>query len=133
MTNYFETSRSYGIWIYNHLCNHCLSPLTLEFESCSWQGVHDTPLCDKVSPWLTTGWWFSPGTPVFSTNQCLSPLTLNPAQARCTWYKRLCEKVVSSGRLFSPVTDRHNIMEILFKVAFNTITLISSHETTNCL
>jgi hypothetical protein len=30
-----------------------------EFESCSWRGVLDTQLYDKV----TTGWWFSPGTP----------------------------------------------------------------------
>jgi len=35
-----------------------------EFEPSSWWGVHDTTLCDKVCRWLTTGWWFSPGTPV---------------------------------------------------------------------
>jgi hypothetical protein len=37
--------------------------------------------------WLTTGWWFSPGTPVSSTNK----------------------------------TDRHDITEILLKVALNII------------
>jgi len=35
----------------------------------SWRGVLDTTLCDKVCQWLVTGQWFSPGTPVFSTNK----------------------------------------------------------------
>jgi len=30
---------SYGSWIYNYLCNQCLSPLMLWFESRSWWGV----------------------------------------------------------------------------------------------
>ena len=29
----------------------------------------DTTLCDKVCQWLTTGQWFSPDTPVSSTNK----------------------------------------------------------------
>jgi len=40
-----------------------------EFESRSWRGVLDTTLSDKVYQWLATGQWFSPGTPVFSTNK----------------------------------------------------------------
>jgi hypothetical protein len=44
-------------------------------------------LCDKVYQWLATGRWFSPGTPVSSTNK----------------------------------SDRHDIAEILIKVALNTI------------
>jgi hypothetical protein len=44
---------------------------------------------DKVSQWLATGRWFSPGTPISSTKR----------------------------------TDRHDIAEILLKVALNTITL----------
>jgi hypothetical protein len=40
------TSWSYGSWIYNYLCNQCLSPLKLEPRS--WRGVLDTTLCDKV-------------------------------------------------------------------------------------
>jgi hypothetical protein len=43
-------------------------------------------LCDKVCQWLATDRWFSPGTPVSSTNK----------------------------------TDRHDIAEILLKVALNT-------------
>jgi hypothetical protein len=60
-----------------------------EFEFCSWRGVLDTTLCDKVCQWLVTGRWFSPCTPVSSTNK----------------------------------TDRHNITEIMLKVALNTINL----------
>jgi hypothetical protein len=53
------------------------------------RGVHDTTLCDKVCLLLAIDRWFSPGTPVSSTNK----------------------------------TDRHDIAEILFKVALNTKTL----------
>jgi hypothetical protein len=63
-------SWSYGSWIYNYLCNQCLSPLfSCEFEPCSWRGVLDTTLCDKVCEWLATGLWFSLGPPVSSTNK----------------------------------------------------------------
>jgi hypothetical protein len=40
-----------------------------EFEPCSWQGVLDKTLCDKVFQWLATSQWFFPGTPVSSTNK----------------------------------------------------------------
>jgi hypothetical protein len=73
---------SYGSWIYNYLCNQCLSPLML------WVRItiraRCTTLCDKVCQWLATGRWFSP---VSSTNK----------------------------------TDRHDITEILWNVALNTI------------
>jgi transposase len=78
-------SWSYGSWIYNYLCNQCLSPLML------WVRIsiraRCTTLCDKVCQWLATGRWFSPSPPVSSTNK----------------------------------TDRHDIAEILLKVALNTI------------
>jgi hypothetical protein len=54
----------FGSWIYNYLCNQCLSP-----QIRSWQGVLDTTLCDKVCQWLAAGQWISPGTPVSSTNK----------------------------------------------------------------
>ena len=80
---------SYGSWIYNYLCNQCLSTLTLWVWILLRRGVLDTPLCDKVCLWLAAGRWFSPGPPVSSTNK----------------------------------TDRHIIIEILLKVALNTITI----------
>ena len=58
---------SYGSWIYNYLCNQCLSPLML------WIRIsiraRCLTLCDKVCQWLATGRCFSPGTPVFSNNK----------------------------------------------------------------
>jgi hypothetical protein len=54
-------------WIYNYLYNWCLSSLML------WVpiplSVRCTTLCDKVCQWLAAGRWFSPGTPVSSTNK----------------------------------------------------------------
>jgi hypothetical protein len=40
-----------------------------EFKPCSWRGVLDTTLCDKVCQWLVAGRWFSLGTSVSSTNK----------------------------------------------------------------
>ena len=60
-------SWSYGSWIYNYLCNQCLSPLML------WVWIliraRCTTLCDKVCQWLVIGLWFSSGLPVSSTNK----------------------------------------------------------------
>jgi hypothetical protein len=67
-----ETSLwSYGFWIYNYLCNQCLSPLMLWVRTpfmARW-GVFDTTFSDKFSQWLATGRWFSLGTPVSSINK----------------------------------------------------------------
>jgi hypothetical protein len=58
---------SHGSWIYNYLCNQCLSPLML------WVWIllraRCATLCDKDCQWLAAGQWFSPGTPVSSTNK----------------------------------------------------------------
>jgi len=59
-------SWSYGSWSFNYLC---LLPLTLWVRIPLMRGVLDTTLCDKVCQWLVTGWWFSVGTPVSSTNK----------------------------------------------------------------
>ena len=62
---------SYGSWIYNYLCNRCLSPLMLWFQIPLWARYTTITLCNKVSQWLklATGQWFSPGTPVSSTKK----------------------------------------------------------------
>ena len=77
----------YGSWIYNYLCNQCLSPLTLWNQTLLRWSVLHTTLCDQVCQWLAAGRWCSPGTRVSSTNK----------------------------------TDRHDITEILVKVALSTI------------
>ena len=101
--------------MYNYLCNQCLSPLKL------WVWIlfmvrcnrFDTTLCDKVCQWLDT--------------------TL--CDKVCQWLDTtLCDKVCQwlvTGRWFSlstlvsstNKTVRHDITEILLKVAVNTITL----------
>jgi hypothetical protein len=81
---------SYGSWVYNYLCNRCLSPLKLWVRIPLRWGVCDTTICDKVCQWHAADRWFSPGTLVSSTNK----------------------------------NDRHDITEILLKVALTTITLI---------
>jgi len=55
-----------GSWIYL-ICNRCLSSLML------WLRIPLMPRCttlwNKVCQWLAAGRWFSPGTPVSSTNK----------------------------------------------------------------
>ena len=82
-------SWSYGSWIYDY---PCWSPRTSQALA-SFR--RSTTLCDKVCQWLSTGRWFSSGTPVSSTNK----------------------------------TDRHDITEILLKVALNTIYQTKPNQT----
>ena len=58
---------SYGSWIYIYLCNQCLSLLMLWVRISI--RVRCTASCDKVCQWLLTGWWFSLGPQVSSTNK----------------------------------------------------------------
>ena len=83
---------SYCSWIYNYNVPMQSVPSTtkvVKYEPRSWRGILDTTLSDKFCQWLATGWWFSPGMPVSSTNK----------------------------------TDRHDLTEILLKVALNTVAL----------
>ena len=41
----------------------------VSLKPCSWRGVIDTTLCDKVCQLLVIGQWFSQGTLVSSTNK----------------------------------------------------------------
>ena len=62
-------SWSYGSWIYNYLCNQCLSPLTLRVRIPLRRCVLETTICDKVCQWFAAGRCFSPDSPVSSTNK----------------------------------------------------------------
>ena len=71
---------SYGSWIYNYLCNQYLSPLML------WVRISiraRCTLCDNVYQWLATDRWFSPVTPVSSSNKtdrhCIAEILLKVA------------------------------------------------------
>ena len=86
-------------------------------------------MCEGPSlSWSYGGWIYN-----YLFNQCLSPLKLwvwIPLR-RSVLDTTLCDEVcqwLATGWLFSPVfstnkTDRHNITEILMKVALNIITL----------
>ena len=52
-----------------YLCNQCQSPITLWVHTLLRRGELYTTFCDKVCQWLAAGRWFSPGTPVSSTNK----------------------------------------------------------------
>jgi hypothetical protein len=52
-----------------HLCNQCLSPQKLWVRTPLRRDILDATLFDQVCQCLARGWWFSPGTPVSSTNK----------------------------------------------------------------
>jgi hypothetical protein len=56
---YREGPWSYGSWIYNYICNQCLSPLMLWVRI--FIGARIKTLYDQDCQWLLTGRWFSPG------------------------------------------------------------------------
>ena len=88
-------SWSYGSWIYNYLCNQCLSPLMLWVCILLIWGVLDTTLCDKVCQWLAGGLWFSPVSSTKKTDchyiseillrVALNTITLNPLKIGVMW------------------------------------------------
>ena len=58
------------VWYFTNTCAiSACHYWSCEFESCSWRGVLDTILCDKVCYWVATGWGFPPGTPISFTNK----------------------------------------------------------------
>ena len=95
-------SWSYGSWIYNYLCNQCLSPLTLWVWIPLMVSVLDTTLCDKVCQWLAAGRGFSPGNPVSSINktdrhditEILLKVVLNTITLTPNWSIMHCQKIV---------------------------------------
>jgi len=107
--NFFNWLSS-NIWWKNNLClNHILRKSRNKMQSWSWS--YGSWICDYL---------------------CV--VSSNPTQVRCTGYTTLWDKVgqwLAAGRWFSPSTlvssinktDKHDITEILLKVALNTITL----------
>ena len=111
-------SWSYGSWIYNYLCNQCPSPLALWGRIRPRRGVLNTTLCDKVCYWLATGLWFSPGTPVSSTNK-----------TNCHNITEILLKV-SLNTITVTLTHCHDILvkgsrcEILIRLRLRSITIL---------
>ena len=56
--------------IANHPYNQCLWPLLIMWVRTPLRrGLFDTTICHKACQWLATGRWFSPSSPVSSTNK----------------------------------------------------------------
>ena len=88
---------SCGSWIYNYLCNRCLSPPLLLIRTPMIPlRARFTTLCDKICQWFASGRWFSP---VSTTNKTDSP--------RYNWNKTIKPKPIKTNcfgmRLFTYV------------------------------
>ena len=64
-----DRRRSNHILTYKKTGNIHTTTCGVSFYHCSWLVVLDTTLCDEVCQRLVTSRWFSPGTPVSSTNK----------------------------------------------------------------
>jgi hypothetical protein len=97
-----------------------------EFESRSWWGVLDTTLCYKVCQWLVTDLWFSPGTPVTSTNETdrhdvaeislkVALNTINQTKPRDQWAKYGFIRGVTSADVMCYII-RHYRLRFIFNL-----------------
>ena len=119
----------YGSWIYNYLCNQCLSLLMLWV----WISIRARckTSCDKVCLWLAAGRLFSPGTLVSSTNktdhhditEILLKVALNTITLTLYFYKYKHFIVIS---LYYPQHFRMN-SEILLWHLFVTLSCYSCY------
>jgi hypothetical protein len=118
----FSIQRVYYLWVYNphrlsggcHGHDHLVVGFTTtcsisayhhescELKSCSWRGVLDTTLCDKVCQWFDEGRWLSLGTSVSSTNttdiQDITELLLEMA-LNAIHPTIICDKVIWNIKL----------------------------------
>ena len=117
---------SYGSWIYNYLCNQFLLPLML------WVRIsirtRCTTLCDTVCQWLATGRWFSPSSPVSSTNKTdrndINEILLKVALNTIKQTNNQCScsySVMFQGSELKTGGIDYYIAKILLKVVLNTI------------
>ena len=111
-------SWSYGRWIYNYLCNQCLSQITLWVRIPIRRGVLDKTLCDEVCQWPATGRWFL-SIPVASTNktEILLKIALNATNQ--TKPNRVMD-------LYSKVMKRLDIY-VAIKLCYLSIELLCFH------
>ena len=103
------TENRCSIHFYLHVCNYCLSWLTLWVRTPLSQGVLDTALCEKACQWLVAGRWFSPGTLVSSINKKDEPILFLPINLSVLckylhWYnctfKQMMEFIPPTPNLF---------------------------------
>ena len=110
----------YGSWIYNYLCNQCLSSLKLWVRIRLRQGVLDTTLCHKVCQWLATGRWFTPVSPSNNTDhhdiaEILSKVALNTINQPTNQPSHCLDFILSFVYLFKVVPlSMTEVLRILY-------------------
>ena len=116
---------AHGAFIYASL-NLCIKMMIHAISNCS--SIIEPKFTKGSSwPWSYGSWFYN-----YLCNQCLSPLMFWVQISIRVRLTTLCDKVcqwLAKGQWFSPglsvsstnKTDRHNISEILLKVALNTI------------
>ena len=100
---------SFGGWIYNYLCNQCISTLKLRVRIPHMRGVLDTTFCDKVcqclKPLPQVGGFLRFSLPMKQTTnykitdillkEALNTITLTPTMHCCRfWAAKLLERNV---------------------------------------
>ena len=121
--------RKWHIWVWGH-------DIPLYTGVCTIQVQHTAELEAILVIWSYGSWIYN-----YLCIQCLSPLKLWVwilLMVRCTWYNIMWSSLsVTCGRSWftlgipissSNKTDRHDITEILLKVALNTINQTYLHE-----
>jgi hypothetical protein len=102
-------------WIYNYLCNQCLSPLML------WVRIsiraRCTTLCDKICQWLATDRWFFPGPPVSTTTKTGHDITVILLKVALNTIEQT-EYITTMTFLASHQLQSHSHVYILFCVLF---------------
>jgi hypothetical protein len=91
-----------------------INPVT-QYRRCEFESHScDTTLCDKVCQWLAAGRWFSPGTPVSSTNKTdchdMTELLLKNKcldQSVSTLIFTAFQHIILSSRYFNYVLSAH--------------------------
>ena len=89
-----------GSWIYNYLCNQCLTPLKLWVRISFRRDVLDTILCDKVCVLLVECLWFYPGTDRHDIIEILLKVGLNTLTHGRNMYTRTRFSVVGPNKYF---------------------------------
>ena len=105
---------SYGSWIYNYLCNPCLSSLML-WVWIAMIRARCITLCDKVCQWLETEWWVNP---VSSTDKLIMHHTITDILLNASLYaifRYPHNKLESSLCLFFSIITAQNTNYISIK------------------
>ena len=126
---------SYGSWIYDYLCNQCLSPLML------WVRIliraRCTTLCDKVCQWLATSRGFSAVSPTNKTDhhditEILLKVALSTIKQtnKHIWYSITLHKIVK--KILSMIMFYTNNASVYKRIQNTTSLFVKVVQIVNC-